>query len=83
MVFHPDYQKGYTKALLDVYQVFTQYERQLSLERVISSPASKTIREIIDAMIDNRDYLMRRGVKSLVLVRLKNGKYRIRPRQED
>ena len=67
-----DYRNGYTKALLDMYQIFSQYEKKLSSLRVISAPSSAKIRKIIDAMIQSRDHCMRYGVKSLTLVQLKD-----------
>ena len=73
-----DYQDGYTKALLDVYQIFSQYERELSSNRVISAPASKKIRSIIDAMIAAREQCMLRGVKKMNLVLLKDGAFRLK-----
>ena len=78
-----DYQDGYTKCLLDIYQFFTQYEWHFSHNHILSHPASESIRSMIDALIDGRFLCMKYGIKNIALVRLKDGKrFRIKLKED-
>ena len=78
-----DYQNGYTKCLLDMYQFFTQYEWHFSHNHILSHPASESIRSMIDALIDGRFLCMKYGIKNIALVRLKDGKqFRIKLKED-
>ena len=77
-----DYQDGYTKCLLDMYQFFTQYEWQFSHTHILSHPASESVRRMIDALIDGRFLCMKYGIKNVILVRLKDKKYKIKLKED-
>jgi len=78
-----EYQAGYTKALLDVYEIFSQYDRQMSKLRIISAPASEKIRKIMDAMIAARYDCMKYGVKDMNLVLTKDHKFRLKRKEPE
>lgn len=77
-----DYQDGYTKCLLDMYQFFTQYEWYFSHHHILSYRDSKNLRSMIDALIDDRFLAMKYGIKNLALVRLKDGKFRVKLKED-
>lgn len=77
-----DYEKGYTKCLLDMYQFFTQYEAQFSKHHILSRRASDVLRKMIDALIDGRMLCIRYGMKNITLVRLKDKTYKVKLKED-
>ena len=66
-----------------MFQIFTQYERELSINRVLSAPASQKVRSIIDAMLFARKDLMRYGAVRMNLVLRKDGSFRLKPKEKE
>ena len=77
-----DYQDGYTKCLLDMYQFFSQYEWYFSHYHILSHRDSKNLRLMIDALIEGRFLAMKYGMKNLALVQMKDRKFKVKLKED-
>lgn len=82
MTLTKDYQDGYTKCLLDMYQFFSQYEWYFSHHHLLSYRDSKNLRAMIDALIEGRFLSMKYGMKNMALVCLKDGRFKIKLKED-